>query len=266
MISASFTPGRAASSTATRGTWSLERLLLVATGVLVLLYGAVLAYHALSTLAFPFDLDYGEGYVLNDAVRLAHGQPIYVALQQFPMVRSPYPPLFPWLWSLAVPFTGPELWFGRALSIAGLAWLVALAWVNARKADAGSWASMVAPGILLASPLVYQWAAYARVDLLAVAAGATAVVLTQWSTSRRTTLVAALLCCAAIATKQTAIAAPTAIGLALLVRDWRRAVLFGLVFSVPVLVGVVALNQATDGQFVRHVIQGNAQNRSTCHG
>ncbi|HEV7665223.1 MAG TPA: hypothetical protein VGQ62_16950, partial [Chloroflexota bacterium] len=90
--------------------------LLVPLGLLAALHMGVLAYHLGVTLAFPYDLNYGEGYVLNDAVRLSRGESLYVDLQQFPMVRSPYPPLFPWLWSALVPLSGPVLWVGRALS------------------------------------------------------------------------------------------------------------------------------------------------------
>src|SRR5207302_587582 len=95
----------------------LERALLAAMAALVAIHVGVLLYHLGVQLAFPYDLNYGEGYVLNDAVRLAHGEPLYVDLQQFPMVRSPYPPLYPLVWSALVPFTGPVFWPGRALSV-----------------------------------------------------------------------------------------------------------------------------------------------------
>jgi hypothetical protein len=77
---------------ALEGRW-LASALYGSLGALIAVHVGVLAYHLALTLAFPYDLNYGEGYVLNDAVRLAHAQPLYVDLQQFPMVRSPYPPL-----------------------------------------------------------------------------------------------------------------------------------------------------------------------------
>jgi len=84
----------------------------------------VLAYHLALTLAFPYDLNYGEGYVLFDAVRFSRGEPVYVDLQQFPMVRSPYPPVFPLVWSALIPVTGPAVWPGRALSVVSVVSLV----------------------------------------------------------------------------------------------------------------------------------------------
>ena len=109
-----------------QGHW-VAPALYAALGALVVLQLGVLVYHLALTLAFPYDLNYGEGYVLNDAVRLSSGLPLYVDLQQFPMVRSPYPPVFPFIWSLLIPLTGPTLIGGRlleVLSLAGIAGLV----------------------------------------------------------------------------------------------------------------------------------------------
>src|ERR1700694_918672 len=71
----------------------IHRGLLIVVALLVALQVGVLAYHLALTLAFPYDLNYGEGYVLFDAVRFSRGEPVYVDLQLVPMVRSPYPPL-----------------------------------------------------------------------------------------------------------------------------------------------------------------------------
>jgi hypothetical protein len=118
----------------------LERLLLVLVAALALVHVGVLIYHLAATLAFPYDLDYGEGYVLNDALRLARGEAIYVDLQQFPMVRSPYPPLFPLLWSWLVGLTGPSFLGGRALSVLALAGIGGLAaWNAALDRDPARW-------------------------------------------------------------------------------------------------------------------------------
>ncbi len=227
---------------------------------LATIQAGVLVYHAALTIAFPYDLDYGEGYVLNDALRLARGEAIYVDIQQFPMVRSPYPPLFPWLWSLAVPLAGPAFWPGRLLSAAALLGLLSLTWWNARRARVGAVAAIAATGVVAASPLVYQWAAYARVDLLALVLAASGAAVAHWVGGRRGVTIAALLCALSLATKQSAIAAPLAIGLALFLRRRMDAALFAAVLVLPLVGGAVALDRATDGGFARHVLQGNAQN------
>ena len=224
----------------------------------------VLIYHLAATLAFPFDLDYGEGYVLNDAVRLARGEPIYVDLQQFPMVRSPYPPLFPLVWSWLVGLTGPSFVAGRALSCLALLGLCGLATGNAarvvKERGCGRWPILVAPLAIVASPFVYQWAGYARVDLLALWFAAGGVLAAQWVRGWRGVLVAAGLCTLAVWTKQTTLTAAVAVAIALTLRDWRRGLAFGVAVAAPSLVAYLALDAASGGEFTHHVILGNASN------
>ncbi|MGH3145956.1 MAG: hypothetical protein ACRDTR_09170, partial [Rubrobacter sp.] len=92
----------------------------VATALLLLAQGwAVLLFvrQGWDALAFPYPLNYGEGPLLEQAVKLAGFQNIYEAdLTAPPYVISNYPPLFslvqaPFVWSF-----GPAFWYGRAIS------------------------------------------------------------------------------------------------------------------------------------------------------
>jgi hypothetical protein len=237
-----------------------RRVLHIALALLAAFQVGVLAYHLGVTLAFPYDLNYGEGYVLNDAVRLARAEPIYVDLQQFPMIRSPYPPLFPWLWSLVVPLAGPVLWPGRAIEVLALVAVSALVAFNAWRIRCGVWPVVAAVGLVTASPFVYQWAGYARVDLLALALAVGGVVAAQWVRGRRGLILAALLCGLAIWTKQTALTAAVAVCVAYALRSWRMGLAFIALVAVPSALFAMLLNTATNGELVRHVILGNASN------
>jgi hypothetical protein len=244
---------------ALEGQW-VARALYVSLGALVVLQLGVLVYHLALTLAFPYDLNYGEGYVLNDAVRLSHGLPLYVDLQQFPMVRSPYPPVFPFIWSLLIPLTGTTLVGGRALEVLSLAGIAGLVGWSAWRVRCGVWPLVAAVGLVIGSPFVYQWAGYARVDLLALFFAVGGVVAAQWLKGGRGVVMAAILCALAIWTKQTTLTAAFAVAVALSLRSWRAGLAFVALLSVPsVLVGA-ALNAASQGEFVHHVLLGNASN------
>jgi hypothetical protein len=234
--------------------------LLAALGLLAALHLGVLAYHLGLTLAFPYDLNYGEGYVLNDAVRLSRGESLYVDLQQFPMVRSPYPPLFPLAWSFFEPLTGPAFWPGRLLSVLSLVGIGALLSWNAWRVRCGIWPSVVAVGLVAASPFVYQWAGYARVDMLALLFAVGGVVVAQWIGGWRGVLLSASLCGLAMWTKQTTVTAAVAVGIAFTLRSWRFGAAFAMLIGVPSLLVVLALNAATAGEFSHHVLAGNATN------
>lgn len=239
-----------------RRNWPLTGVIAVLAAVQL----AVLAYHVASSAAFPYDLNYGEGYVLNDAVRLSRGESMYVDLQQFPMVRSPYPPLFPWLWSLLVPLAGPELWPGRLLSAVALVGLFGVAAWNAWRVRCGIWPLVVSVGLLAACPFVYAWAAFARVDMVALGCAALAVCLAHWVPGWRGLVLSGSLCLLAVWTKQTALTAVVAIALAYGLRQLRLGVAFAALVAVPSLVLIMVLNAATGGEFQRHVLEGNATN------
>ena len=252
--------GVAAPAIARARSRSIGKWLNVALAAIIAVQIGILAYHLRVTLAFPYDLNYGEGYVLFDAIRLAHGQPIYVDLQQFPMVRSPYPPLFPLIWSALVPLAGPALWPGRAIEVLGLFALAGIVGWNAWRACRSIWPVVAAIGLLAASPFVYQWAGYARVDLLALAFAAGGVAAAQWVQGRRGLLLAALLCGLALWTKQTTITATVAIAIALVMRSRREGLEFVALVALPTAAIAAVLNAITGGEFVRHVILGNASN------
>ena len=238
----------------------IERWLRVALVALVALHVGVLLYHLSVEITFPYDLNYGEGYVLNDAVRLARGESLYVDLQQFPMVRSPYPPLFPLLWSLAEPLSGPVFWPGRALSALSTIGIAAVVGWSAWRVRGGIWPVLAAVGLVAASPFVYQWSGYARVDMLALLFAVGGVASAQWLKGWRAVILAAVLCSLAVWTKQTTITAAVAVGLALLLRSWRSGLAFGALMAVPNGMVALGLNAATGGEFARHVLLGNASN------
>ncbi|HEX8968837.1 MAG TPA: hypothetical protein VF937_13205, partial [Chloroflexota bacterium] len=174
--------------------------------------------------------------------------------------RSPYPPLFPLIWSALVPLSGPALWPGRALSVLSLVGLVGLVAWNAARVRAGIWPAVAVVGLVAGSPFVYQWAGYARVDLLALMLAVGGIVAAQWLDGRRGLVLAAILCTLAVWTKQTTATAALAVGLALMLRSWRRGVAFATLVGLPSLAVGMALNAGSSGEFVRHVILGNASN------
>lgn len=231
----------------------------VALALLAVFQVAVLAFHFAQIVAFAYDLNYGEGYVLNDAVRLAHGEPIYVDLQQFPMVRSPYPPLFPWLWGRIVPFAGPELWPGRALSALSTVGVLGLIAWNAIRVRSG-WPVVASVGLVAASPFVYDWGAYARTDMLALLFAIAGVLAAQWVGGWHGAVLAAVACTLAVWTKQTTITAAVSVAIALTLRWPRRGLAFVAMVAVASILAALALNVATGGEFVRHVLAGNASN------
>ena len=218
-----------------------------------------LLVHGLIAAAYPYDLNYGEGYVLNDSLRLVRGEAVWTDLTEFPMVRAPYPPLYLVLvGTLAA--SGPSFLFPRLVSLVSALGIGLLVIGQARREEMPWQASVGAGGLWFGSTFVYQWGPLARVDLLGLAFALGAIVLVRERPSHARLVAAAALCALSLLAKQTLVAAPLAIALYLGVRRDSRAFPFLAGVAALVAVPTVALNLASDGHYVGHVLLGNAMN------
>jgi ABC-type glycerol-3-phosphate transport system permease component len=217
--------------------------------------------HGWDALTFPFPLNYGEGPLLDQAVRLANFEGIYSSdLTRAPYTISNYPPFYLLVQAPFVWLFGPELWYGRLISLASVgvtALFVALTiFTLTRDRIAAMAAGLTFPAI----PYVLRWSSLGRVDLLGLAlswAGLFAVV--RWPGRRRAIVAAALLFVAAVLTRQTyVLAAPLTAFVWLLVQGHRRRALelAGLGCGLG-LASFLALNVSTDGGFFVNTVTAN---------
>ena len=205
-------------------------------------------------LAWPWQFDFSEGVNLDAATLLAQGTNIYRHNGPDAFVSAPYTPLF---YVLNVPFAwlfGPTFGPGRIMSlIATIAIAVLLAWC-VRKV-AASWAFGALAGViwLSASPVIV-WSALYTQSMLAPAfeiAGLAWVL--AWPEGRRS-YVSIIFFALAFFTKQTAVDAPVAVALWLLVRDVRHGLRFVAWMAAAVLVPFGVANLATKGGLWEHTI------------
>ncbi len=123
----------------------------------------------LAGLLFPYQLDYGEGYVLHFVRQWARGQPIYLPVGDYPYITANYPPLAILLALALTPLLGLGYTAGRVWTLLAIATATAIlvAWV---RHEGRRWLPAVAAGLLFAgSPYIYHWAPLFRVDLVGLA-------------------------------------------------------------------------------------------------
>ena len=231
-------------------------------GALLLTLGAGVAYAAWflgRTTIYPHALDYGEGPLLDQAVRLAHGQSIYrVPGAEPPWTVSNYPPLYPALEAGLAAVFGPAYWYGRLIAVLSLAGSAVLVGAIVQRLTADRFAAVVAGLLLPASAYAGYWAALARIDNLALLLSLAGL----WCLlrfDRLGALFAAIgLLAAAVYTRQTyGLTAPLTAFVWLLGHSRQRA--FGLLAGLAALVAVtgVVLNGVTDGGFWFNVVTAN---------
>lgn len=231
-----------------------------------LVFFAVRAWHVLT---YPYPLDYGEGPLLAQVQQLMAGTPLprlYNDPGAAPYLVVNYPPVYlvtahilATLIALLAP-DGPNaaLLAGRLISLFATLGCVLALWRLAsppREPERRQrpWPVLIVTPALLAIPVVREWAALMRVDLLGVCLGLWGLVLARRGLRR-----AALLLALGLLVKPSLIAAPAAALAWLWFRDRRRAL--ELALSIAALGGAAAgaLHLASGGWFWFHAISANA--------
>ena len=218
------------------------------------------AHYGVRAVAFPYPLDYGEGPLLEQAMRMADGVGIYRDVgAEPPWTVSNYPPLYPLLNSALPPVFGPAYWYGRAVSLLGAAGAGLFAGLIVRSISRDRLAAWVTGLLIPAIPYVGVWSGLARVDLLALVLSLAGL----WCAIRRPgsngALVAAVaLLAAAVYTRQTyLLAAPLTAFVWILGTSRRRAAAFAGSLAAVVLVVGLLLNGFTGGGFWFNVVTAN---------
>lgn len=262
--------GRAAASVAARSRpllAALSRWLPIAVIVAVTVLTALhhlprIVPYQWAILRHPFATQGSESLIVYEAGLLARGENIYQenGPDRHGFVSGPYTPLYSIAVAATLTLTPTVYAGGRAITLASwlvlLAALGALAW-RGRDRRAGALGAVTAVALLAVFTPGVLWSVRVKPTIPALALAALGLLIVQRTyRSRRGRYLWALLpFIAAFYTKQTAIAAPAAATIFLLVHaGWRRALVFagGGAFAGGAI--FVACDLATDGQFYRHIV------------
>ncbi len=131
---------------------------------LLALYAAFYVQASAHLVAFPFDFDQGEGYDAWSGWLLATGHWPYTDNESFPYYSSNYPPVWSWLVSIPMRWTGPGLAAARGVSVVAAGLAAVLVGLAARRQSGSVLAGFLAAGFFLASPYVFHTTPLARVN------------------------------------------------------------------------------------------------------
>ncbi len=218
-----------------------KRILQGATWGLALL--SVLTYVRVSLLrlTYPLELDCIEGVIMDHVVRLAHGQPIYVAptLRFIPLA---YMPLLMVVSSWITHFFEPAFWQVRLVSFGATVGLMALIGTVIR-VETRSW-TLAAAGVgayTLAAGICGQCYDVARPDSLMLFLAFAGLTVLRFTRGTAGAVGAALVMTLAFFTKQHAMLFVGGAGLHLFVNDRRRLIPFAATALVGCLGGFLLL-------------------------
>jgi hypothetical protein len=246
-----------------------------------------LAENAAFWLPYPYSRPGSEGLMLYETLLLRRGESLYGPITPERFISGPYPPIYYLLAGWVMPPDAVGFTEGRTISLwsalivaAALVLLVILGVLRPGIAPlpfkrtpapnpqpptpslslqlmVGAGAGLVAALAWLAQPPVLIWATRFRADMLMMAFTALGLLACAWGTAGRdparplhpATWLAVPLFALAVFTKQTALAGPLAVGLFLLLRRPRTAILWGVGLGLAVGVPFLLLDLATDHGF-----------------
>ncbi len=234
---------------------------LVLTLALLALAAVICVAAQTANIGFPYQIDYGEAPLVDQAARLASGESIYQPdLTAPPYTISNYPPLYMATLAAFVPIAGEAFWPGRLVS--ALSALLAALFIGliVLEATRDRVAAALAALFLLAWPIVVLWSGLARIDLLALALSLAGLwALVRWPKSWGGLLGGGALLVAAIYTRQSyGLAAPAAACLWIWsVAGFRRALILGGFVAATAAVLFAVATALTSGGFYLHIVAAN---------
>ena len=228
----------------------------VVSGALVARCLAPLADRCWWAVRCPYEIFYGEGGLLQEAMTLARGGGIYNDFRHYPFLVATYPPFYSLLSAAGVRLFGAGFAFGRALSVVATLGIAVLIWGIVRRVARSHFAAAGAAVLFLAAPIVRLWAPAMRVDMVGMLLGLGALYCVL--RGRRWLIPAAALMVLAVYTRQSEVASLAA-GVAYLwwVRERKQAALLVGGWAAATAAVFGALQVASHGWFYHHIVISN---------
>lgn len=236
------------------------RRLIVAALIVHAFAAAIAVTLAFRVITFPYPVEFGEAYLLDQVVRLAAGEPLFrPSMSSPPYILTNYPPVFI---TLQLPFyliAGPAYWYGRLISYCGGLAAVVCVGLTVHRLTGDRFAAWLGAVALGTAPYLVTWSPYSRIDASALGISWIGLYAIVRSQSARGVVAGGLLIAAAAFTRQTEFVAPSAAGFVWLLANGRRGDAVRLTATV-IAAGVTvfaALNLLTGGGFVFNTVTAN---------
>ena len=212
-------------------------------------------------IRIPYEIDYGEGLMLDGALRIWHSQPLYPDPYAFPIVLHDWGPLAYAITAAALPGGAVSFPAGRWMVFVCTVLLAILVGVILRKWFSSTPVALSFGLLLLTLPALRFWLYLLRVDVVGTVFLVIGILLYVRKESRW--YWSALFFVLAIFCKYTLIAAPGTVFLDLLLkRRMRQSLAFALLMASGAALGFSIVERTTGGWFAFHMFSTHSDRYS----
>ncbi|MBI3474125.1 MAG: hypothetical protein HY010_00195 [Acidobacteria bacterium] len=225
-----------------------ERLLLLS-----VLAGALLVLvRCIPLLATPYQIDYGEGLVLEGALRVRHAQALYPDPFGYPIVLHVYGPVAYAATAAVLPNGNPSFPAGRMLFLGCNVVIALLLGVSLRRLTGSWWIGLGCGFLLWTLPAFRFWIYLLRADVIGMALSAAGIAIYVWK--EKAWYWSVLFFGLAIFCKYSLLAAPVAVFIHLIAhRKFKKAASFAGALGLACAVAMVVLQERTGNWFAFHM-------------
>lgn len=224
---------------------------------IVLLIGmgffAYYLYFAVSWIAYPNSLDYGEGFVMNYAKLWANGTWKW-DINVPPYLTMVYGVGYPILIEPLIKVFGTQLWLGRVISFISALATCGFLFLIVRNLTRNNWYALIAGLLPATQPIFRDWSAMARVDMPAVMFDIVGFYLVVRFRKTKWVYLSLIPFVIAIAIKLTAISGLLAFLVYLLITNRQRLWKYALILSGGVALIVAPLMITSNGEYWKHIV------------
>ncbi|MFH1677071.1 MAG: hypothetical protein ABIC40_08595 [bacterium] len=225
--------------------------------------------HFVRYLDFPYPLDDGEGFCLNQAVIIASGQKLYPPIGPAPYIVTNYPPVFPLIVGLLTNPDNPGFFAGRMVSVFSTVAIMLCSAACVGIATGKNRLSSLTVWLVVSSPVLYFWGALHRIDVLASALTMIGLYFAMSANGKRIYLSVPFFL-AALYTRQSSVEGFIAVARAIALQfslsgkidsgkigsgGLRKAILFTVLWVVGAVLILLLLQISTHGEFWRHTVE-----------
>ena len=234
---------------------SLFKLLYGLFFVGLVIYFVFYIFNACQSIIYPYQLDYGEGFLLYFAHALSQGHNIYQDISTYPFIPGLYPPVYSLVCAGLVKISGISFSTGRFVSVlsAILIGLLIYKIVKEKTNNQNNQIAIISSLLFFASTYVYKWTCLFRVDTLGLLFSLVGIYFVFKYENSKGIYLSIPFFLLSVYTKQSLIAAPLASFIYLFLRDKKLGIKNICLFGLTGFFLFLLANYITKGQFYLHI-------------
>jgi hypothetical protein len=212
---------------------------------------------SITTLYYPYDVDYSEGFILFSSLKFLHDEILYQEINLPPFSIINYTPLFFVINGLTIIIFGTNLFSARIISFVVSLAIAYMVYLIVYEYSKKKFLGIVSSLLFFSSFVTFFIGSLARVDVLAAFFSILGIYFMAKHDKSRYLILAIGSFILSLLTKQTFIAAPIASFFYLLFNDRKKSLKFLAGFLLPTLFIIFLINYSTNDQFLLHMLSYN---------